>query len=658
MKKKTAPIVIEDLLKFRYPSGLMYSPEGKTLAFTVAEADEANNSYRRNVWISKDGKASQLTASLSASALFWEDEDTLVLQRSVESTEAGTTDLFRISLLGGEAKPWLTLPFALGTMKKIKDGLYIAAGLIDANDPDAYKDNAEARKKKAEEKEKNKDYQVVDEVPYWFNGKGFTNKTRTALFRVETGTETKIRRLTGPFTDCSSFVNDGTTVYFTALTWKRKSTKKTNLYKLDAESGKTTTLYGKGDFSISNLFIRDHELYMQATDGRTYGINETGPICRYTENGFEQCAHFDRALRDTAATDTTLGGGKASAVDGEDWVTLASETDRVQLWNISKDFKKTVVFDQPGFVLCMDACAGKTAAVYSSPSALCEVIEMNHDGSDCRTVTCLNTDVLKDKYVAEPQEMTYITNGEELNGWVLLPKDYNPKKKYPGVLDVHGGPRAIYTAGYFHEMQVWASEGYFVFFTNIHGSDGRGDAFADIRGQYGAIDYQNLMDFTDAVLAKYPALDPGRLCETGGSYGGFMTNWIIGHTDRFCACASQRSIANWISKLFISDNGLWFNADQQGASNVYRDSDKLWEHSPLKYAENVKTPTLFIHSDEDYRCPLPEGMQMMQALAYQNVETRMCIFHGENHELSRGGKPTHRIRRLKEITDWFNKHAK
>ena len=110
--------------------------------------------------------------------------------------------------------------------------------------------------------------------------------------------------------------------------------------------------------------------------------------------------------------------------------------------------------------------------------------------------------------------------------------------------------------------------------------------------------------------------------------------------------------------MFISDNGLWFNADQQGIEhNIFAETEKLWAHAPLKYAEGAKTPTLFIHSDEDYRCPLPEGMQMMQALAAQNTETRMVIFHGENHELSRGGKPSHRIRRLQEITDWFDKHT-
>ena len=139
-----------------------------------------------------------------------------------------------------------------------------------------------------------------------------------------------------------------------------------------------------------------------------------------------------------------------------------------------------------------------------------------------------------------------------------------------------------------------------------------------------------------------------------------MTNWIITHTDRFCCAASQRSISNWISMSFISDIGNFFGPDQCGGNGLFGDAntEKLWDHSPLKYAENCKTPTLFIHSDQDYRCPLPEGMQMMQALAVRNIETRMVIFHGENHELSRSGKPQHRLRRLQEITDWFEAHAK
>ena len=166
-----------------------------------------------------------------------------------------------------------------------------------------------------------------------------------------------------------------------------------------------------------------------------------------------------------------------------------------------------------------------------------------------------------------------------------------------------------------------------------------------------------VMDFTDAVLAKYPQIDPRRLCETGGSYGGFMTNWIIGHTGRFCCAAAQRSIANWLGFYGMSDIGFYFAADQT-AGDIYDSPEKLWAQSPLKYAANVTTPTLFIHSDEDYRCPMAEGLQMYASLVDRGVEARLCLFHGETHELSRSGKPKHRQRRLKEITDWFEGHAK
>ena len=136
-----------------------------------------------------------------------------------------------------------------------------------------------------------------------------------------------------------------------------------------------------------------------------------------------------------------------------------------------------------------------------------------------------------------------------------------------------------------------------------------------------------------------------------------MTNWIVGHTDRFCCAASQRSISNWLSYWGVSDIGSFFTLDQN-AADPWESPEKLWERSPLKYADKAVTPTLFIHSDEDYRCPLEQGLQMYSALVQRGVPARLCLFHGENHELSRSGKPKHRLRRLKEITDWFETYTK
>ena len=136
-----------------------------------------------------------------------------------------------------------------------------------------------------------------------------------------------------------------------------------------------------------------------------------------------------------------------------------------------------------------------------------------------------------------------------------------------------------------------------------------------------------------------------------------MTNWIIGHTDRFACAASQRSIANWFSKFGTTDIGYYFNVDQN-ASSPWENPEKLWWHSPMKYADKVKTPTLFIHSEEDYRCWLTEGIQMFTSLKYHGVPARLCMFRGENHELSRSGKPRHRVKRLEEMTNWFEKYLK
>ncbi|MBR2067993.1 MAG: S9 family peptidase, partial [Solobacterium sp.] len=393
---------------------------------------------------------------------------------------------------------------------------------------------------------------------------------------------------------------------------------------------------------------------------KEYGINETSNIMKLKKDSLVFVEDPKRQLYGALAGDTMLGGGKSRVNKENTLYTLATEEDHVALWKYNEKLEKTILFDEMGGLFFFDVGKDKIAYVYESETSLAEVYEMDLNGKHIQQLTNLNEEILKDKYVAVPKRIDFESCGEKLHGWVLLPENFNSKKKYPAILDIHGGLRTVYGTEFFHEMQVWAAKGYVVMYCNIRGSDGRDDAFADIRGQYGYVDFDNLMDFVDAVLEKYPNIDEKRVCETGGSYGGFMTNWMITHTNRFCCAASQRSISNWISMSFLSDIGLYFGPDQCGAEGLFGDKniEKLWEHSPLKYAKNVKTPTLFIHSDEDYRCPLPEGMQMMQALAYQNIETRLVIFHGENHELSRSGKPKHRIRRLEEITNWFEQHAK
>ncbi len=655
-KQELKPIEIEDLLTYKFPENLLYSPDGKYLAFQVSQARSKENDYERNIWISENGKAKQVTYTIDASIVCWLDNNHLILRRNTKK-EVNQTELFVLSVDGGEAMPLMTLSFSLSSMKVVDKKTFIATGKIDACDPDAYLDDEKTRKEKLERKEKEKDYTVIDEVPYWHNGQNFTNKNRNALFVIQ---DTQVKRITEPFENVQSFIIQNHDIYYLSETHVSKESRMNDISIYHLDTNKKVSFYNKKDMMIRNIFFLNDELYGMAADLKTYGLNQTPDFVKITKNKMKFVKDPHRRLGSSGGSDCMLLGGKSQEIINNKIYTTVSDEDRVEIWSYDKDFNETVLFDKPGVCFFLDASKKKIAFAYSDSKAPSEIYEMDLTGKNVKRITSLNRDAVKDKYVALPHTIEYVSTGCEQKGWVLYPKDYDAKKKYPAVLDIHGGPRAMYTEAFFHEMQVWASHGYFVFFTNICGSDGRDDDYADIRGKYGTVDYENLMDFTDVVIKKYPAIDTDKLCVTGGSYGGFMTNWIVGHTDRFCAAASQRSIANWISLTFIADIGLWFDPGECGLEvdeSLFDGFDRMWNSSPLKYIEGAKTPTLFIHSDEDRRCPLPEGMQMMQALAYQNVDTRMCIFHGENHELSRSGKPLHRLRRLQEITDWFDKYT-
>jgi len=365
---------------------------------------------------------------------------------------------------------------------------------------------------------------------------------------------------------------------------------------------------------------------------------------------------FDYGLGSSVGSDCRYGSSTTIKVDGNYLYFITTEYGNAYLNRMDFEGNVEKLTTEKGSVDGFDVIDGKIAFVGFRGLKLQELYKLE-DGKETQ-LTDYNGWVNREKKLSTPERITFQNkDGITIEGWVMKPVDFEEGKKYPAILDIHGGPKTVYGEIFYHEMQYWANEGYVVFFCNPRGSDGRGNSFADIRGKYGTIDYEDIMKFTDIVLEKCPFIDEERVGVTGGSYGGFMTNWIIGHTNRFKAAVSQRSISNWISKFCTTDIGYYFVDDQQAAT-PWSDVEKLWFHSPLKYADKVQTPTLFIHSEEDYRCWTAEGLQMYTALKYHGVESRLCLFKGENHELSRSGKPKHRIRRLEEITNWFNKHLK
>ena len=659
-------IQLTDLFDYRFLSALQYAPDGKTAAFVVSNCNQEENGYESRLWLYDGKELRQLTDLGTEKSFIWEDEYHLLFpavrsQAEKKRRESGEqfTAYYRLDIRGGEALPAFTLPFAATRIEKTNWG-YAVLGEIDAGCPEYYRMTESERQGADQQRQAEKNYEVIDELPFWFNDRGMVDKRRTALYTVS---GENIRRVTAPLFHVGDMVCDGDDVYFIGVEYDDFQPQIDGIvYHVKGTDGAVEEVLHEPAYSIRNMIMIDGKLWMGATNCLKHGVNEN--VWLYTLDPAEKQW---KVLREescsmsgsSVGSDCRYGGGKIWQTKDGSLYHIATRGGNAVVLQVTKDGESRPVIAKEGSadMLAISAYADEALVIGLYDNHLQELYAADLQTGELRRISHFNDAAVAGKYVAEPQKMTIESRGYEIEGWVMLPRDYDPAKTYPAVLDIHGGPKTVYGPVFYHEMQAWAGLGYFVFYCNPKGGDGRDNAFMDIRGDYGGTDFNNLMDFTDAVLQAYPAIDSKRVCVTGGSYGGFMTNWVIGHTDRFCCAATQRSISNWLSFRGTSDIGWYFAEDQCGTDFV-QDPESMWEHSPVKYASNVKTPTLFIHSDEDYRCPLEQGLQMFTAIRKRGVPARMCLFHGENHELSRSGKPRHRLRRLREITNWFETYAK
>ncbi len=277
------------------------------------------------------------------------------------------------------------------------------------------------------------------------------------------------------------------------------------------------------------------------------------------------------------------------------------------------------------------------------------------DGSGERQLTHVNEKLWQELDLAPVERLPFKSkDGWAVDGFLVKPIGWQPGKRYPMVLSIHGGPAGQYGVDWYHEFQIYAAKGWAVFFCNPRGSTGYGEKFErGIANNWGGMDYQDVMAGLDTALEKNQWIDKDRLGVTGGSYGGFLTNWILGHTGRFKAAVTLRSISNFISDDGTRDGAYGHEEDFQGF--LFDDFDQYWNASPLKYAKNVKTPTLVLHSDNDYRVPLEQGEQWFRALRHYGVNAELVIFPRENHNLTRTGEPQHLVESLKWQVYWFER---
>ena len=631
---------IKDILDYEFLSEILASDDRSKIAYKKTKANEKDNKYDTNLFIydAKLEKSYRMTDKASASLFDFTSSNNLLYKYKTDDDY----DYFYESDGHGLGDLAFKIDKDVSYIERIKDETYLLGA---------------SEKKSKEEKDKEKEdsyFKKLDKLPFWLNGAGFLKEKESSYYLFDKNTQEikeiiksdKERKINvfaisddlEKIAYAQGHEDDNGVMEFLE-----------SIILVDLKTGEEKTLVTKG-YSIYFLdFIKD-KLVFVGTDMKKGGINEDafiysldfdGNLTKITDD------EFDKSFGNSIGTDARFGSARTFQVKNNRLYFIVTEKEESKLYSI--DLKGDLKEEIGGCVEDFYVTGDDIYYLEMTPDTLAQ-LKRKSDGK-----VLVENKIHSQVYPIE--EFFYESNGDKIRGYILFPKDFDKNKKYPTILSVHGGPKTEFSNIFHHEHQMLASSGYIIIYTNPHGSSGNGVKYSDIRGRYGKIDYEDLMTFADYAIEKYPQIDRENMAIYGGSYGGFMTNWTIGHTDRFKAAVSQRSISNWTSFYGVSDIGYYFGSDQTNA-DPWDSLEKMWDQSPIKYADRAKPPTLFIHSDEDYRCPLEQGLQMYTKLKLNGVDTKMFLFHGENHELSRSGKPKARLKRLTEIKNWFDKYLK
>lgn len=636
-------VQITDFLNYRSLCALTASPDGQRLGFVVQQPELARNGYKKELWVYDIAQASckKLVDELERAWFLWQSNSELL----VHGKAASGSSFVLVSADTAASRPAFSLEVAASRLEKLTDSCYALVAPYQ-NPEQPYPDQL------AFLKESDSEFIIIDELPYWSNGVGYTNKRRNRLYTYDSAAGA-LQPVSPPLMEVSSFLPTVSGLLYIGTTFRDKKGAP-GLYLYHPQTGVSDCLVAEGRYRIAYANYLDGQLYLIAADSQTALMTDNPKLYRLTASGELALAlDADMSFTGTVLTDCKYGSDECYRVADNRLYFISTEGSSSFLRRVDSRMQLETLTADNGSV---EGFALTPHGIFFSGLRGIRLQELyRQEAAGERQCSSFNEQVVNPDKANRPEKMSFENGGFTVNYVVLKPADFDPAKKYPAILFIHGGAKTLYTDVFFHEMQFLASKGYFVVYGNPRGSDGQGSLFARLQGNYGKPDYADLMKAMDTALERYPQIDKERLAVAGGSYGGIMTNWTVGHTDRFkCACA-QRSISSMLTAFGAADNGFNFVREQMNA-DPWSNLDLLWEQSPLKYADRVKTPLLLIHADEDYRCHYVEAMQMFTALRYHGVESRICLIKGENHDLSRTGRPVQRIKRMYEIASWFDKY--
>ncbi len=668
------PITETDLFRFVWVADPQISPDGKQVAFVRVSVNKKKEGYDTAIWlVPTDGsEAPRAFSSGQDTNPRWSpDGSQLAFNRSVEKDgRPQPGQLWLISLRGGEARALTDMPKGAGAAAWSPDGKTIAF-TSSTTDKDLAKKDAKPEPGKEEERES--DVRVVTRAVYRFNGPGYLDPTRPShVWAVDVagdGIPTPRRVTSGAFAeDDVSWSPDGQRIYFTSNPVKEPYylEQDANVYSVPAAGGevvKAADIDGAiGDYSLS-------------PDGRRIAL--VGSLNGKPTRSYDQPDLFVAdvgptavATNLTAAYDYDVDGGatgdqrapRGAAPSSPVWsqdalVVKTAEKGRVGLKRIDLATKKVEPVtsgDEEVMSYTATPDAKLFAMVVSTPTVLGDLYVLDAASGQRRQLTKLNEALFAELQLTPPEDVWYTSfDGRKIHTLVQKPPRYGASQKYPLILNIHGGPHAAYGYTFFHEMQWMAAKGYVVLYPNPRGSTSYGQEFGNvIQYRYPGDDYKDLMAGVDELI-KRGVVDSKWLGVTGGSGGGVLTNWTVTHTDRFAAAVSQRSISDWASWWYTADFTLFTPRWFRGAP--FEQAADFAARSAISLVGRVKTPLMLIEGEVDWRTPAPSGgEQMFRALKYLKKPTVMVRFPDESHELSRSGRPWHRVERLQHILGWFD----
>lgn len=652
-------LTIEDLNQLVSVTQPTLAPNQKEAVFVHTKIDDKENTYQANLWhVELDSKKlTQWThGKEKVSSPTYSIDGT---QLAFLSTRDDKNQLYVLSTKGGEARKVTSFETGVSSFvwspcgKKIWFSASLKEGKNFTDEPDK------------EEKKKPEPY-VVDKMKYKMDGTGLLPQDsykHIGVINLENGEVTQFTE-GNHFYTLQSVSHDGSKLVFSVNRSENQDFEfRQSLYLVDVDSKEETVVieedgyFGGAAFSFDDsklAFVGSDATFKNATHTELYVYDiESGSRQNLTEG-------IDAPVGDYVVADTQQGANAPSVVWTKDdhlYFQVSTMGD-VRLYAASLEGEMYPATGDDEYIYGYDvAKSGEFALVtVSNPTSIGELYVQTIATGERQALTTFNETFENEVELVSPEAIVYEgAEGWNVHGWLMKPAGYVQGEKYPLIVEIHGGPHAMYANTFFHELQLLAAQGYGVLYVNPRGSHGYSQQFVDaVRGDYGGGDYEDIMKGLDSVLAENDWIDEKRLGVTGGSYGGFMTNWIVGHTNRFKAAVTQRSISNWISFFGVSDIGYYFNEWQVGADMT--DVEKLWNHSPLKYAKNIETPLLILHSEKDFRCPIEQAEQLYITLKQMKKEAGFVRFPDADHNLSRTGYPNLRYARLEQITGWFDKY--